>query len=141
MTPDALAAIHAAAFTDPRPWSADEIGALLQGPGAYLVTAPEGFAIGRVILDEVELLTIAVLPQARGRGVGARLLAGIEAGAVAHGARQGYLEVSALNAPARALYTRAGWADCGRRKGYYRDATGAPCDAVLMVRTFAQPKG
>lgn len=140
MTPEALAAVHAAAFTDPRPWSAAEIAALLAGPGVFVVNEPGGFAMGRVILDEAEVLTIAVVPALRGRGIGARLMAGFAAMAAARGAVRGYLEVSVLNAPARAVYTRAGWAECGRRKGYYRSPEGAAVDAVLMARTFAQPK-
>ncbi len=141
MTPEELAAIHAAAFSDPRPWSAAEIAALLDGPGTFLVAEPAGFVMGRVILDEAEVLTIAVAPQAQGQGIGGRLMARFAEQAQARGAARGFLEVSAPNAPARALYARSGWAECGRRKGYYRDASGAPCDAVLMARTFAQPKG
>lgn len=141
MTPDALAAIHAAAFTDPRPWSAAEFAALLDGSGVFLCAEAEGFVLGRVILDEAEVLTLAVLPAAQGRGIGTRLMAAFARHARGLGAARGFLEVAAHNGPARAVYARTGWVECGRRKGYYRDAAGAPGDAVLMVRTFAQPKG
>lgn len=141
MTPQGLAVIHAAAFVDPRPWSAAEIAALLAGPGVFLVAEAQGFVMGRVILDEAEVLTIAVAPEAQGQGIGARLMAAFAAGAATRGAARGFLEVSALNAPARAVYARAGWRECGRRKGYYRDAAGCPADAVLMACTFAQPTG
>lgn len=137
----ALAAIHAAAFTDPRPWSAAEIAGLLAGPGVFVVAEAQGFVLGRVILDEAELLTIAMHPQGQGQGGGARLLAAFHQAAMARGAVQGFLEVAATNTPARALYTRGGWAETGRRRGYYRDAAGGRVDAVLMVRAFAQPTG
>lgn len=140
MTPDALAAIHAAAFTDPRPWSAAEFAALLGGPGVFLCCQPQGLVMGRVILDEAELLTIAVDPQAQGQGIGAQLLAAFETESTARGAATGFLEVSQANPVARRLYARAGWRESGRRRGYYRDVSGAPCDAILMARTFAQPK-
>lgn len=141
MTPQGLAAIHAAAFTDPRPWSAPEIAVLLAGPGVFVVAEPQGFAMGRVILDEAEVLTIAVAPEAQGQGIGTRLMGGFAAEAVTRGAVRGYLEVSAHNRAARAVYARAGWVECGRRKGYYRDPAGSPVDAVLMACTFAQPTG
>lgn len=140
MTPDALAAIHAAAFTDPRPWSAADFASLLASPSVFLCTLPQGLVMGRVILDECELLTIAVHPQAQGRGLGAGLLAAFEAESVARGARTGFLEVSQANPVAQRLYARAGWRETGRRRGYYRHVSGAPCDAVLMARTFAQPR-
>jgi ribosomal-protein-alanine N-acetyltransferase len=140
VTPDALAAIHAAAFTDPRPWSAAEFAALLASPTVFLRTLSQGLVMGRVILDEAELLTIAVHPQAQGQGLGAQLLAMFEGESLSRGAATGFLEVSAANPTAQRLYARAGWRETGRRRGYYRDVSGAPCDAILMARTFAQPK-
>jgi ribosomal-protein-alanine N-acetyltransferase len=140
VTPDALAAIHAAAFTDPRPWSAAEFAALMAGPGVFLHSLARGLVMGRVILDEAELLTIAVHPQAQGQGLGAQLLARFETESLARGATTGFLEVSAANPGAQRLYARAGWRETGRRRGYYRDGSGAPCDAILMARTFAQPR-
>ena len=139
--PDAahLAAIHAASFTNPRPWTAAEIAGLLDMPGSFLAEVPGGFVLGRVVLDEAELLTIAVAPEARRRGIGAGLLAAFESRAQMRGAALGFLEVAADNLAATALYTGAGWQVCGRRKGYYRDGPGGPVDALLMRRTFAQP--
>jgi len=37
------------------------------------------------------------------------------------------LEVSETNAAARALYSRAGFAEFGRRRSYYRDGSDALC--------------
>lgn len=132
-----LAAIHSAAFTVQRPWSADEIRDLVSGKGAVLVVEDHGFALGRVIFDEVELLTIAVDPVAHRQGIGARLLAAFGVTASGMGATRGFLEVAEDNPAARALYLRAGWRVSGRRKGYYRDAAGAPVDAILMDITLS----
>ena len=140
MTPDALAALHARCFTSPRPWSAVDFESMLASPSVFLCTLPQGMVMGRVILDESELLTIAVHPQAQGQGLGAQLLAMFEGESLAHGAATGFLEVSAANPVAQRLYARAGWRETGRRRGYYRDVSGAPCDAILMARTFAQPR-
>jgi ribosomal-protein-alanine N-acetyltransferase len=128
-----MAALHAAAFPDARPWSAEEIAALLASPGCFAVDDPAGFALGRAVLDEAELLTIAVAPEARRRGAGRRLLAAFERQAAAMGARTAHLEVAAGNIAARALYAGAGFAETGRRRGYYRHA-GVSDDAVLLTR-------
>ena len=62
MTPKALAQLHAACFTTPRPWAADEFAALLATPGILLLTADDGFLLGRVAAGEAELLTLAIDP-------------------------------------------------------------------------------
>lgn len=134
-----LAALHVASFTTPRPWTAAEIAGLLDMPGSFLCEVPEGFALGRTVLDEAELLTIAVAPAHRRKGIGAALLAAFETQAQARAATRAFLEVAADNLPAIALYTRAGWRRTGLRKGYYRGGPQGPVDALLMERTFAQP--
>lgn len=132
--PARLAALHGASFTTPRPWSAAEIAATLATPGAFLVDDSDGFLIGRVLAGEAELLTLAVAPAARRRGIGARLVAAFLARAHAASARRAFLEVAADNTAALALYARAGFAEAGRRRGYYRHPSGAATDALVLAR-------
>ena len=132
MTPQALAAIHAACFTRPRPWSAAEFAGLLAEPMNFLLTRPQGFLLGRCLLDEAELLTLAIAPQARRQGLGTALLTEFETEAATRGAVTAFLEVAADNAPAQALYAGAGWQDAGRRRDYY----GGGIDAVVMRRAL-----
>ncbi len=117
-----LARLHAAAFAGrARGWTAQEIASLAEAPGAALLidgAPPRGFALLRVAADEAELLTIAVDPAHQGRGLGAALLARVEALAKAGGAAAMLLEVEADAAPARALYARAGWCGVGVRRDY-----------------------
>jgi ribosomal-protein-alanine N-acetyltransferase len=131
-----MAALHAAAMTTPRPWSADEFAALLATPGAFATGDDRAFAVGRVVLDEAELLTIATHPGHRRRGLGRAALAAFESEARARGAAIAHLEVAAENAPAIALYDVAGYRRTGLRRGYYRSADGAPVDAVLMAKAL-----
>lgn len=138
MTADELARIHAASFRNPRPWTAAEFTAVLASPLCYLVDEPGGFALGQVVADEAELLTIAVLPEARRQGLGRRLLAGFLAEAEARGAVRAFLEVHAENESAIALYRTAGFRPAGRRPGYYRDG-GAVGDALVLSRPLAAP--
>lgn len=120
-TPEALAAIHAACFatSHPRPWSAEEITALLQSSGSFLLTRPHAFLIGRIILDEAELLTLATAHHARRQGLARSLLDEFSRHAARLGARSAFLEVAEANSPARALYHSAGWTQAGQRRDYY----------------------
>jgi ribosomal protein S18 acetylase RimI-like enzyme len=59
----------------------------------------------------LNLHDLAVLPAARGRGVGEALLAGVAGRARALGCCKVTLEVREDNAPARRLYARAGFVD------------------------------
>ena len=134
MTPADLAALHARCFTLPRPWSADEFAALLAQDSTILATRPQGFALIRVVLDEAELLTIAVGPEHRRTGLGRDLLSVAENAAMGRGARRCFLEVGADNAAAIALYRSAGYAESGRRRGYYRLPGQPAVDALVLSR-------
>lgn len=134
MTPTELAALHARCFTVPRPYGADEFETFLRARECFLLTVPGGFALGRVAADEAELLTLAVDPGHRRRGVARGLLAAFEAEARRRGARRAFLEVAASNAAAIGLYRGAGYDESGRRRGYYRRADGGAEDAVAMEK-------
>lgn len=140
MTPAALADLHARAFTVPRPWTAAEIAALLDSPHVFLLTDPggRGFALGRAVAGEAEVLTIAVAPEARRQGIGAALLARLAEAAAARGAEVAHLEVAADNAAAIALYAAAGFAATGRRRGYFHAPDGARIDALTMTCPLTQ---
>lgn len=71
------------------------------------------------------LYSIATAAAARGRGIGASLLASAEDAARARGCRALRLEVRMDNVPAMALYERAGYRRIGSYAGYYEDGAGA----------------
>ena len=135
MTPDDLAALHARAFADQRPWTAAEFASLLASPHTLLVTDPMGFVLGRVLASEAEILTLAVDPAARRQGCARRMLDAFLVQS-AHQAETAFLDVAADNAPARALYKAAGFAETGRRKGYFARKAGPAVDAILMTRAL-----
>lgn len=130
MTPDDLAALHAACFTRPPPWPSDGFTALLDSPGVFLLSRPAGFLMGRVVAEEAELLTLAVDPAARRQGIGRGLAEAFERRVAGQGARCAFLEVASDNGPAQALYRALGWTVEGRRRAYY----GAGVDALVMRR-------
>lgn len=135
MTPDEMSALHARGFPTCRAWSGAEIAALIAAPGGFALTADHGFALGRAVAGEAELLTIAVDPAHRRRGAGRVLLAAFEAEAARRGAGAAFLEVAADNAAAIALYAAAGWRETGRRRGYYAARGGARVDALIMCQS------
>src|SRR6056297_3984887 len=116
MTPDEMAACHARAFAGQgRAWSVAEFTELLESPLVFAVGDARAFALGRVIADEAELLTLACDPAQRRKGLGRACLAGFEAEARARGAATAFLEVAADNLPAHALYEAADYAEVARR--------------------------
>jgi len=125
-----LAALHASAFD--APWDAAAFAGLLDQAGVFAVETAQGFILMRVVADEAEILTLAVHPKARGRGQGAQLVAEGVAAAGVRGADRVFLEVADDNAPARALYARAGFAEAGRRRAYYSRPDGSRADALLL---------
>jgi len=133
------AAIHASAFA--HPWDAGEFATLLTGASTLASAALDpashrlrGFALSRLAADEAEILTIAVDPGERRRGVGRDLLAEHLRQATLAGARALFLEVEAENAAAIALYHRFGFVQVGSRAAYYRRADGKPATALVMRR-------
>ena len=70
---ESLATIHADAFA--RGWSAAEFAKLLSNPSAFALAdvAGGGFVLGWTAAGEAEIVTLAVRPPSRRRGLGAAL--------------------------------------------------------------------
>lgn len=129
MTPEKMGQLHAAAFSPQRGWSADEFHSLCASPLVQCYFDAQGFALTRTIADESELLTLAVDPNHRRQGIAGNLTKEWLGRTTAQTA---FLEVAADNAAAHALYAKYGFAETGRRKGYYQRIGGHSVDAVLM---------
>ena len=140
----ALAAIHATAFA--RPWSPLEFQSLL-GERAVVADGlfigrdtplgrpaqPAGFIMSRIVLDEAEILTVAIRPESRGRGHARPLLSRHLDELSRRGVARVHLEVEDGNAPAIALYGRLGFRETGRRNGYYAKPDGSRIAALMMA--------
>ncbi len=111
-------------------WTLTQLAEELTRPGAIFLVSdgpkPVGLAIGFVVFDELQVMQIAVDPDARRQGHARILLAALEAAARA--ADVSYLEVRVDNDPAIQLYVSAGYRIVGRRPRYYADGV----DALLM---------
>jgi [ribosomal protein S18]-alanine N-acetyltransferase len=97
--------------------------------------APAGFILTRHVLDEEELLLIAVAPGARNRGVGAALIEHLFDAARSREITRIFLEMRRGN-PALRLYERFGFEPIGERRNYYRMANGERIDAITFGRSI-----
>jgi ribosomal-protein-alanine N-acetyltransferase len=134
-----LAWIHATGFE--RGWDQVEMERLLADPRIVTHVARPGggrpvagFAMSRMVPPEAELMTIAVAPKARGAGLGARMLRHHLGRLAALGIRHVFLEVAEDNRAALRLYAAFGFAEVGRRAGYYARAGRAAATAIVMRR-------
>jgi ribosomal-protein-alanine N-acetyltransferase len=132
----AFAPLHAAAFR--RGWSEDEVERLLLDPRVIAHRATHGrelagFILSRMAADEAEILSVAVAPRRRGRGIARSLLDLHMRRLAGLGVRALFLEVEETNEPARRLYRRAGFREVGRRPGYYPQS-GSSARAALVLR-------
>jgi [ribosomal protein S18]-alanine N-acetyltransferase len=132
---EAVAAIERESFGDP--WSASEFESVLTlGHTIFLVASSAaderitGYVVALAVMDEAEILNVAVSPALRGHGIGGRLLDAALAEVEKRGALSVFLEVRLSNTSARALYGSRRFVDVSRRKGYYRN----PSEDALVMR-------
>ncbi len=128
-----LAAIHAQCFSL-EVWDGATMTGLLASPGTFALIdeAVSGFILVRAAGGESEILTLAVTPAARRRGMAKALVLAAAERASEAGADVMFLEVNAANNPAVALYKGLGFAPVGVRKAYYAAPHGMREDALVL---------
>lgn len=125
----------------PTPWPRAVFEAELARPGSHLIVERRargcgitGFCCSWIAFEDAQILAIATHPDHRRAGTGGRLLAHALGHAVAAGCTRATLEVRRSNAPAAALYERAGFRTVHVRARYYQDNQE---DALVMVAELA----
>ncbi|WP_303962954.1 ribosomal protein S18-alanine N-acetyltransferase [Succinatimonas hippei] len=113
------------------PWTFDGIAASFDGNiviVCFLDKKLVGFAVMQTVFDESELLTIGIMPEFQGRGLGKSLLSASLSEVKKRGAKKCFLEVRVSNLPA------LGFKKTGIRKNYYAKTAVLPAeDAYTMV--------
>ena len=136
---DAVYALECSVF--PHPWSRGNfVDSLASGYDAWVLRGPDDTAAGELAgyfllmyaLDEAHLLDVAVAGVRHGTGLGRYLLDRIVARARGLRMASILLEVRPSNARALQVYQRYGFAEIGRRKGYYPAHEGRREDAIVM---------
>ncbi len=128
-----LSEVHGSSFFEA--WSAQSLRSSLSVPGSFAFVEGDldGFILARVAADEAEILTLAVRPEKRRRGLGRALVLSAAEHAHDAGAARFFLEVGKTNAAARALYENLGFAMVGERHGYYGERSETPEDALTLA--------
>jgi ribosomal-protein-alanine N-acetyltransferase len=124
---DEVANLHKLCFPH-KPWSADDF-ADLKKSGCEIIASQNGFIVYRTILDEAEIITIGVHPDARNTGIASAMLGIIEGELKKSGIKSIFLEVAENNTPARRLYESNGYKQIGIRTKYYDGI-----DAIMMKK-------
>ena len=135
---DDASALHGAVFD--KPWSREALQDLLLmsgTDGAAILSEADGSALAGFILfqcvgDFAEVLTLAVSPDHRRRGLGQYLMRQAIRCARDAGAERLMLEVQDGNLSAIRLYEGLGMTAFDRRRRYYKAADGSHADAILM---------
>lgn len=122
-----LANLHAKCFPN-KPWSAADF-ADLKKSGCEIIASKNGFIVYRQTLDEAEIITIGVAPDARRSGIAAAMLGIVEQELKKSGVKSIFLEVAENNAPARKLYEQNGYVQIAVRPKYYDGI-----DAIMMKK-------
>ena len=137
---DAVAKLHAQSFY--RGWPRQDIESYIIDPETPTLVACDarrklaGFAMLRILGDDVELMTIAVDPKFRGKGLGNALLKACFEDLLMTPVKRMVLEVAADNPAAIKLYQNFGFEKLSERKGYYARPDGQPATALVMARNL-----
>jgi len=136
-----LSRLHGLCFSTK--WEASEFEILLPMPGVFgwfirdmtqLSTTYGGFVLARIAGDEGEIISIGVVPDCRGQGLGKKLVRAVEAKFKTEGALELLLEVAETNDLALHFYKSLSFKIVGRRIGYYCDQVNSRTDALIMKR-------
>ena len=120
----AIAGLEKLCFSDP--WSEKSIETELSCRLSCWLVAMEGETLlgyvgSQTVIDESDMMNIAVHPDHRRKGIAEALVAGLEEQLRQRGSKALTLEVRDSNAPAIALYEKLGFTQVGLRKNYYRN--------------------
>ena len=119
-----VAALEKQCFSDP--WSENSVASELENPLSLWLIAEEdgaicGYVGSQTVLDETDMMNIAVHPDCRRKGIAAALITELVSRLKARGSRVLRLEVRESNFSAIALYEALGFTQLGLRKNYYRN--------------------
>ena len=129
----------------PVPWSRHSFLSELLNPNALSIVTTlcdpleknsiRAYSCNRIIGDELNILRMAVAPEARRLGIASRLLDLVLSLSGQKGAAEAFLEVRPSNVPAISLYLKKGFQVIGTRPGYYPE-TGE--DALIMMTNIKE---
>ena len=128
-----IAELEKLCFSDP--WSEKSVASELNNRLSLWLVALDGDTVAgyvgsQSVLDQADMMNIAVHPDYRRQGIGRDLVLALSDALKEKGIRGLMLEVRASNAPAIALYEQLGFVQVGLRPNYYRN----PKENALILR-------
>jgi len=129
----AVAEMEKLCFSDP--WSENSVRYELTNPLSYWLVALDGDRVAgyvgsQTVLDEADMMNIAVHPDFRRQGIARSMVETLVAELKEKNVRSLTLEVRVSNGPAISLYHQMGFVQVGRRPNYYRN----PKEDALILR-------
>ena len=92
------------------------------------------YASGWIVIDELQITSIAVHPKYQRIGIGERILSALLTEAQKGGLKKATLEVDSNNLPAIKIYTKLGFKSNGLRANYYKNGN----DALILWLPLGQ---
>ena len=128
-----VAELEKICFSDP--WSEKSIASELENKLAFWLVALDGDTVAgyigsQTVMDETDMMNVAVHPDYRRKGIAEALVSGLVDQLKKRRSRCLTLEVRASNDPAKKLYEKLGFSQIGRRPNYYRN----PREDALILR-------
>lgn len=129
----AVARLEEICFHDP--WSLNAIISEASNPLSVWIVAlvgerVVGYVGSQSVIDQADMMNIAVDPDYRRQGIAEHLVGELEARLRNRDVKELLLEVRVSNEPAKKLYEKLGFAVVGRRPGYYS----RPKEDALIMR-------
>lgn len=120
-----LEKLYALCFPDKRhKWTAKDFADLKQS-GCDIIVGQTGFIVWRNTLDDAEIISIGVIPDARRTGTASAMIQMVKQDAKQNGVKNILLEVDEHNTPAIELYKKCGFTNVGMRPHYYENGHNA----------------
>lgn len=128
-----VAELERLCFSDP--WSENSVASELNNPLSLWLVAMDGDTVAgyigsQTVLDESDMMNVAVHPQYRRQGIAEALVLELSRWLKEKGSHCLTLEVRASNDPAKKLYEKLGFQQVGCRKNYYRN----PKEDALILK-------
>lgn len=117
-----VAALEKLCFSDP--WSENSVASELNNPLSLWLVALDGerlagYVGSQTVMDESDMMNLAVHPDYRCQGIGSRLVDELIKELKKKGSQRLTLEVRVSNEPAKRLYDELGFSEIAVRKRYY----------------------
>ena len=131
-----VAELEKLCFSDP--WSENSVASELKNPLSFWLVALDGERVAgyigsQTVMDESDMMNVAVHPDYRKQGIATALILGLVEELRKRGSRSLTLEVRASNETAISVYRKLEFQEVGRRKNYDRNPRE---DALILRKEF-----